>query len=97
MQEVFGVAVVPPNAPLWKLPHCRGGNKWSGKAFPTFLVLPLLPSVSMKEVAPGSSEAREGKTGWDRESYKQDLSIEAFGYDVQHSGLGQESRCWDEV
>lgn len=53
-----------------------------------FLVLPLLPSVSMKEVAPGSSEAREGKMGWDRESHKQDLSIEAFGYDVQHSGLG---------
>jgi len=44
-----------------------------------FLVLPLLPSVSTKEVAARSSEECEGKMGCDRESHKQYLNSRTLG------------------
>lgn len=38
--------------------------------FPMSLVLPLLPSVSMEEMATSSSEECEGQLGCGRESHK---------------------------
>lgn len=85
MQKVFGAAVAPPSVSPLEAPTLLRWEQVEWEAFATFLVLPLLPSVSMREVATSSSEAPE--VGWHRESHQQDFSSEMFGCSFQHSGL----------